>query len=90
MPWFDWVLSTPQLNRIEREVFRMSAELDLLKAEVQEMKASVQAIVDKLVEIKAALDAAIAANDPAALLAAAAELDALQAQIAAAINPPPA
>lgn len=67
----------------------MTAELELLQTEVAEMKSAVAVAIVGIADLKAKLDAAIAnAADPAALLSMAADLDKLQADIAAAVAPP--
>lgn len=67
---------------------RMAGELTLLQTEVAETKAAVKLAVDGIADLKAKLAEAIAAGNPAALTALAADLDTLQADIAAALEPP--
>jgi hypothetical protein len=57
------------LNRIEGKVNTMAGELDALKASVSRNNDVVQSAITLIQGIKAALDAAIAAGDPAALKA---------------------
>lgn len=66
---------------------RMGAELDLLQTEVAETKAAVGLAVAGIADLKTKLAEAIAAGNPAALTALAADLDTLQADIAAALAP---
>lgn len=68
------------------------AEIDDLRREVQETKDGFAAVAVKLDEIKAALEAAIAANAEvdglkAAMVEAAGELDALQITMAGVVAP---
>ena len=69
------------------------AEIDDLRREVQETKDGFAAVATKIDEIKAALEAAIAANAEvdglkAAMTEAAGELDALQVVMAGVVTPP--
>jgi len=84
------------LERIEKKIDsllkkekHMSAELDLLKAEVQETQGAVDSAIALIVGLSDFIK--LHSEDPAALLAMAAELDAKQAAIAAAVaaNPVP-
>jgi len=84
------------LDRIEKVLYgivqkekHMSAELDLLKAEVQETQGAVDSAIALIVGLSDFIK--LHSEDPAALLAMAAELDAKQAAIAAAVaaNPVP-
>lgn len=63
----------------------MTVEMDLLRAEVTETSAAVDVAVAKIAELAAFIRDNV--NDPAALLAMAAELDADQAKVAAAVTP---
>lgn len=67
------------------------AELDTLETEVSETRGVVQSAIVLIQGFKAALDAAIAANDPARLRALSASLDQGQTELAEAIanNPLP-
>lgn len=69
----------------------MAGELDALKTEVAETKTVIDSAIVFIQGLKQKLDEAIAAGDPAALTALAAELDAKQGELAAAIatEPPP-
>jgi hypothetical protein len=74
---------------IHSRMYTMSDELVLLQTEVAETKAAVATAVAGIADLKVKLDAAIAnATDPTALLSMAADLDKLQADIAAAVAPP--
>lgn len=64
----------------------MATALETLQQEVQETKTIVDSAITLIVGLKAALDAAIASGDPAALTALSAELDAKQQELAAAIS----
>jgi hypothetical protein len=64
----------------------MAGELTLLQQEVAETKTVIDSAIVLIQGLKAALDAAIASGDPAALTALSAELDAKQAELAAAIT----
>jgi len=66
---------------------RMANELADLQREVAETKDAVKLAVDGIADLRAKLAAAIEAGNPAALVALAADLDALQADIAAAVAP---
>lgn len=69
----------------------MSAELDRLTNEVSETRGALQSAIVLIQGFKAALDAAIAAGNPAALEALSDSLDEGQAELAAAVaaNPLP-
>lgn len=65
-----------QLTRIEGKVNTMAGELDTLKAAVAANTTVIGSAIALIQGIKAKLDAAIAAGDPAALTALSAELGA--------------
>lgn len=72
---------TERLDRIDaaitvlhKEIRHMSGELDALKAAVAAENTVIDSAIALLTGIKAALDAAIAANDPAALTALSTEI----------------
>lgn len=67
---------------------RMAGELATLQTEVAETKAAVKLAIDGIADLKVKLADAIAAGNPAALTALSADLDTLQADIAAALAPP--
>lgn len=64
---------------------QMAGELDALKVDVQESVDVQQSAIVLLNGLKAALDAAIASGDPAALTALSAQLDSTKDALAAAI-----
>jgi len=64
---------------------RMAGELDALRTEVAETRTVIDSAIALITGLKTKLDEAIAAGDPAALTALSAELDAKQAELAAAI-----
>lgn len=63
----------------------MAGELAALQTEVAETKTLIDSAVALIVGLKTKLDEAIASGDPQALVALSAELDAKQAELAAAI-----
>jgi chromosome segregation ATPase len=102
MPWFatvrDWVLVTPQLNRIEREVLRMSAELDAFKLEwaewkreilelVQSANKAIARIAELLTQIGSSTDPAEIAALTAEMVSERAKVDAAQQALEAAATP---
>ena len=84
------------LHSIEERITTMAGELDTLKASVSRNTDVIASAIALIQGIKAALDAAIAAGDPAALTALSdtlgAQDDALAAAVAAntPVAPPPA
>jgi hypothetical protein len=78
-----------KLNEIHRSIIHlgdnMAGELDALKTQVQANSDVIDSAVLLIQGIKAALDAAIASNDPAALTALSASLGAKDAELAAAV-----
>jgi hypothetical protein len=73
------------LKTILRKVNTMSAELDRLTAEVAETNTVIGSAIVLIQGLKAALDAAIASGDPAALTALSDSLDSQQQALAAAV-----
>jgi len=72
-------------------VNRVGTELENLKREVEETKAAVQSVLDFIATLKARIEELIAGGaTPAELQVLADQLDAEQARISAAVNPPPA
>lgn len=74
------------VTRIEEKVNRMSIELDTLVARVAEIETVGDSAIALLQELKGALDAAIAADDPAALQALSDRLGAQTQELAEAIT----
>lgn len=66
---------------------RMAGELELLQTEVAETRAAVNIAIAAVADLRVKLDAAIASGNPAALVALAADLDKMQADLAAAVSP---
>jgi len=73
------------LRRIQQLEIKMSKELDDLKAAVAAEDTVIASAITLLGGIKAALDAAIAANDPAALKALSDDVGARTAELSAAV-----
>lgn len=100
MNWRDWLVSPGVIGRLDailallkesriREK-SMAGELENLQREVAETAGVVDSAIVFIKGLKDKLDEAIAAGNPEALAALSAELDAKQAELAAAIAEPQA
>lgn len=74
------------LNQIIARETAMAGELDALRLQVEQNNTVIGSAITLLQGLKAALDAAIASGDPAALTALSASLGATDAALAAAIT----
>lgn len=74
------------LDTVLQRINAMATPIEDLVREVQEQRTVTESAIALLQGLKAALDAAIAANDMSAVTAAVAALDAQQAELAAAIT----
>lgn len=74
------------LTTITERINAMANPIEDLVREVQEQRTVTESAIALLQGLKAALDAAVAANDMSAVVQAVADLDAQQAALAAAIN----
>lgn len=81
---FDEVLYV--LNTLKERIDKMAGELDALKAAVQANTTVEESAITLLQGLKAKLDAAIAAGDPAALTALSNDIGAETAKLAAAVT----
>ncbi len=79
-------LSLNLLSAIYRKVLTMSGELDTLTTQVASNGAVIDSAIVLIQGIKAALDAAVASGDPAALQALSDALAAKDAELAAAVE----